>query len=50
VKELQDRMKLKFVGSSEIDGIRVGFKLPNGTKIEYTFQKKAVIKVIKLSF
>ena len=46
MKELQDKLKLRFVGSgSDSDGIRVGFKLPSGTKTEYIFPKKAVVKV-----
>ena len=47
VKKLQDMMKSKFVdkNESEIDGIKVGFKLPDGTKTENLFTKNAVVKV-----
>ena len=38
-------MKSKFVSRSETGGVKVGFKLPDGTKIEYLFSKKAVVKV-----
>ena len=45
IKELREKMKCKFIGSNEIYGIKVGFKLPDGTKAEFLFSKKAVVKV-----
>ena len=44
VQQLQVVLKSKF-HNSNASGIKVGFKLPDGRKEEYTFAESATVKV-----
>ena len=38
-------MREKFPANSLCEGIKIAFKLPDGTKIEYVFQENSTVKV-----
>ena len=45
--KVQSVMKSKFSCSSD-SGIKVGFKLPDGSKTEFVFQENSAVKVIAM--
>ena len=44
VDTLRQTMQQKF-SEQRTDGVRLGFKLPDGTKVEYTFPNESTVKV-----
>ena len=48
-EQLQAVMKSKFSSSND-SGIKIGFKLPDGSKTEYVFKENSTVKVYQLPF
>jgi len=45
IEKLREEMSMKFDDKSNVAGIKIAFRLPNGEKTEHIFSKTAIVKV-----